>query len=111
MRSGPQNRIIWAFDGSSILTELRKLCGHDAIGPSGVRDQSISRINLPISPPPVSQLARAAAIAFSLAQSIDNLLPAHLIRCLHVTRLPSMFRDASHATIFLFSQDNAVRDK
>src|SRR5262252_829061 len=111
MRFGPQNRIIWAFDGSSILTELRKLCGHDSIGPSGVRDQSISRINLPISPPPVSQSARAAAIAFSPPQSIDNLVPTYLIRCLHVIRIPSTFRDASHATIFLFSQDNAVRDE
>src|SRR5215510_3382263 len=103
--------IIWAFEGSSILTELRKLCGHDSIGPSVVRDQSISRINLPISPPPVSQSARAGAIAFSPSQFIDNLLPADLIRCLHVAGLPSMFRDASRATIFLFTQDNAVRDE
>src|SRR5262247_1886024 len=110
-RLGPQNRIIWAFDGSSILTELRKLCGHDSIGPRGVRDQSISRIKLPISPPPVSQSARAGAIAFSPPQSIDNLLTADLIRCLHVASISSMFRDSSHATIFLFSQDNAVRDE
>src|SRR5262245_7842676 len=102
--------MIWAFEGSSILTELRKLCGHDSIAPSGVRDQSISRINLPISPPPVSQSARAA-IVFSPPQSIDNLLTADQIRCLHVTSLPSMFRDASHATTFLFSQDKAVRDE
>src|SRR5262245_11076697 len=102
--------MIWAFDGSSILTELRKLCGHDSIGPSGVSDQSISRINSPISPPPVSQSARAAAIAFSPPQSIDNLILAYL-RCLHVASLPSMFRDASHATTFLFSQDNGVRDE
>src|SRR5262249_47387417 len=111
MRFGPQNRIIWAFDGSSILTELRKLCGHDSIGPSGVRDQSISRINFPISPPPVSQSARAAAIALSPSQFIDTPLTADLIRSLHVTRVPSTFRDASRAPIFLFSQDNVVRDE
>src|SRR5262245_23053407 len=40
---------------SIIRTAVFRLCGHDSIGPSGVRDQSISRINLPISPPPVSQ--------------------------------------------------------
>src|SRR5215475_2028967 len=93
-----------------MLTELRKLCGHDSIGPSGVSDQSISRINLPISPSPVNQSARAA-IALSPPQSIDNLFTTDLIRCLHVTCIPSMFRDASHATILLFSQDNDVRDE
>jgi hypothetical protein len=35
--------------------DVFKLCGHVSIGPIGVFDQSISRINLPISPPPVSQ--------------------------------------------------------
>src|SRR5262245_57686791 len=95
---------------SIIRTAVFKLCGHDSIGPSGVCDQSISRINLPISPPPVSQSARAATIALLPPQSIDNLLPTYL-RCLHVTRLPSMFRYASLATIFLYSQDNAVRDE
>jgi hypothetical protein len=35
--------------------DVFKLCGQDSIGPSGVFDQSISRINLPISPPPVIQ--------------------------------------------------------
>src|SRR5215813_2560261 len=104
MRFGPQNRIIWAFDGSSILTELRKLCGHDSIGPSGVRDQSISRINFPISPPPVSQSACEAVIALLPFQFISDLVAPGLMRCLHVTRNPSMFRDASLAT-FLFSQD------
>src|SRR5215471_9234596 len=103
--------MIWAFDGSSILTELRKLCGHDSIGPSGVRDQSFSRINFPISPPPVSQSARAGAIACSPPKSIDSLLTADLILCLHVASPPSMFCDSSQATIFLFSQDNAVRDE
>src|SRR5262245_66690547 len=96
---------------SIIRTAVFKLCGHDSTGPSGVSDQSISRINLPISPPPVSQSARAGAVAFSLPKSIDNLLTADLIRCLHVAGLPSIFRDSSHATIFLFSQDNAVRDE
>src|ERR1700753_170680 len=38
------------------LTVVRKLLGHDSIGPSGVLDQSIERISSPISPPPTSQL-------------------------------------------------------
>src|SRR5262249_49571446 len=91
MRFGPQNRTIWAFDGSSILTELRKLCGHDSIGPSGVRDQSISRINLPISPPPVSQSARAGAIAFSPPKSMDNLPTADLIHTMFTRSQPSVY--------------------
>ena len=33
---------------------VRKLCGHDSIGPSGVHDQSFARTSLPISPPPPS---------------------------------------------------------
>src|SRR5262247_1876778 len=96
---------------SIIRTAVFRLCGHNSIGPRGVRDQSISRINLPISPPPLSQSGRAGAIAFSPPQSIDNLPTADTIQCLHVAGLPSIFRDASHATIFLFSQDNAVREE
>ena len=41
--------------GSKMLTALRRLWGHDSIGPSCVLDQSIMRINWPISPPPTNQ--------------------------------------------------------
>jgi hypothetical protein len=44
--------MIWAFDGSSMLSVLRRLCGQVSGVPSGVRGQSISRIRAPISPPP-----------------------------------------------------------
>src|SRR6266404_5061865 len=37
------------------LTVVRRLCGHDSMGPSGVLVQSFDRTNLPISPPPTSQ--------------------------------------------------------
>ncbi|GMT97720.1 hypothetical protein KH5H1_18390 [Corallococcus caeni] len=37
------------------LTVVRRLCGHVSTGPSGVFDQSMARINRPISPPPDSQ--------------------------------------------------------
>jgi hypothetical protein len=37
------------------LTTVRRLCGHDGLGPRSVRDQSIFLINLAISPPPISQ--------------------------------------------------------
>jgi hypothetical protein len=36
--------MIWAFDGSSMLSVLRRLCGQVSGVPSAVRDQSISRI-------------------------------------------------------------------
>src|SRR6266481_1093287 len=45
------------LDARQRLTVVRKLCGHDAIGPSGVSDQSLERTNSPILPPPTSQLA------------------------------------------------------
>ena len=38
--TNPQNIAIWAFDGSRMLTALRRLCGHDSIGPREVCDQS-----------------------------------------------------------------------
>jgi hypothetical protein len=44
--------MICALEGSSMLTVLRRLCGHVSTGPSLVCDQSISRIRVPISPPP-----------------------------------------------------------
>src|SRR5258708_2474899 len=37
------------------LTVVRRLCGHDAMGPNGVLVQSMDRIRLPIAPPPTSQ--------------------------------------------------------
>jgi hypothetical protein len=37
-----------------------RLLGQLSIGPSGVLDQSIERMSLPISPPPVSQSAARA---------------------------------------------------
>src|SRR5678815_1566804 len=35
-----------------MLTALQRLCGHVSTGPSGVADQSCSRMRPPISPPP-----------------------------------------------------------
>src|SRR5258708_36061283 len=37
------------------LTVVRRLCGHDSMGPSGVLVQSFDRTNLLISPPPTNQ--------------------------------------------------------
>ncbi len=53
----PEHRTICAFDGSSMLTVLRRLWGHDSGGPSGVPDQSSSRIRAPISPPPARKVS------------------------------------------------------
>src|SRR6266404_406036 len=37
------------------LTVVRRLCGHDSMGPSGVLAQSFDLTKRPISPPPTSQ--------------------------------------------------------
>ena len=50
--SDPQNTMICALDGSSMLTVLHKLWGHASTGPRGDFDQSSARIRAPISPPP-----------------------------------------------------------
>jgi hypothetical protein len=38
-----------------VVDLVHKLCGQDSIGPRGVCAQSIERMSLPISPPPISQ--------------------------------------------------------
>src|SRR5690349_12535907 len=43
------------LDAWTRLTVVRKLCGHDAIGPSRVFDQSMPLIAFAIAPPPTSQ--------------------------------------------------------
>src|SRR5690349_14292292 len=50
MNSGPQNRTIWAWDGSIRSTTARSWSGHLKVGPRGVFDQSCVRISLSISP-------------------------------------------------------------
>src|SRR5262245_1965260 len=47
-----------------MLTALRRLCGHDSIGPSCVLDQGIARIRSPISPPATNQLWVGNDISF-----------------------------------------------
>src|SRR4051795_1297910 len=37
---------------SRMLRAVRRLCGHESTGPTGVLDQSMVRISVPISPPP-----------------------------------------------------------
>src|SRR5215204_480466 len=43
--------LIGKFDARQRLAVVRRLCGHDSMGPSEVSDQSVSRTTLPISPP------------------------------------------------------------
>src|SRR5689334_13343194 len=50
--SGPHQITMGKAQSRAILTEVRRLCGQEAIGPSGVFDQSNSRMSLSISPPP-----------------------------------------------------------
>src|SRR5690242_11653837 len=38
-----------------MLTDVRRLCGHDATGPSAVCDQSLARMSAPMCPPPARQ--------------------------------------------------------
>ncbi len=42
-------------EARQMLIVVRKLCGQDSLAPRGVRDQSIERINWPISPPATIQ--------------------------------------------------------
>src|SRR5215471_10718977 len=48
------------LDARHRLTVVRRLCGHLSSGPSGVFDQSMERMTLPISPPPTSHSCCAA---------------------------------------------------
>jgi hypothetical protein len=51
---GPQIRLIGNEDASDSDTVVFRLSGHDSIGPSAVRDQSLERISSTISPSPTS---------------------------------------------------------
>jgi len=55
--------MICAFDGNSMLTALRRLCGQTVIGPTGVHDQSMARMRAPISPPPARYSSANAALS------------------------------------------------
>jgi hypothetical protein len=52
--------MICAFDGSSMLNVLRRLCGQLSAGPRIVLDQSIARMRDPISPPPCRKVCENA---------------------------------------------------
>jgi hypothetical protein len=49
---------------------VRKRWGQFASGPSGVTDQSMARINAPISPPPSSQLKSSVIVSSGLGRVI-----------------------------------------
>ena len=72
--------MICAFDGSSMLSALRRLCGQPSTGPSGVFDQSSARMRSPISPPP----ARKSRLAGS--ESPGSLFDARAMRVQATTR-------------------------
>src|SRR4051812_5722882 len=55
-----------------IDTEVRRLCGHWCTGPSGVADQSISRISAPVSPPPANTCAFAICSSCSPMGSFSD---------------------------------------
>src|SRR6187431_2990424 len=50
--SGPHQTRIGNREFKQVLTVVRSDCGQSETGPSAVCDQSIDRINAPISPPP-----------------------------------------------------------
>src|SRR4051794_40949964 len=66
--SGPHQTNIGNREFRQMPTATRRLCGHCSIGPSGVRDQSISRTRAAISPPraPARSAAAAGAAGASL---------------------------------------------
>jgi hypothetical protein len=40
-----------------MLRAVRRLCGHEELGPTGVLSQAMERMSAPISPPPSSHAA------------------------------------------------------
>ena len=50
-------------DVSTIRTQVLRLCGHPATGPSGVYDQSSARMRCPSSPPPSNRDSAAESSA------------------------------------------------
>src|SRR5260370_36489379 len=65
MRSGPpQINIGWLLL-SRMRTAVRRLCGQASGFPSGVADQSYSRVSAPISPPPARKSAEAGRLLFN----------------------------------------------
>src|SRR5580700_9212782 len=70
---GPHAKEIGKFEARQRLTVVRRLCGHDPIGPRGVLVQSIDRTTLPISPAPASELASRVSLGISrLSSSVLN---------------------------------------
>ena len=61
-------------EARQMLTVVRRLCGHSATGPSEVSDQSIDRIKLPISPPPVRKARESGSEAGVSLRFISALL-------------------------------------
>src|SRR5689334_22744015 len=61
--------MIDAFEGSSMPTTLRRLCGQASTGPSDVVDQSIRRMREPISPPPLKTVLTSPSVWSSCTQS------------------------------------------
>src|SRR6187431_1877340 len=63
---------------SRMLSAVRRLCGHDSAGPTGVRAQSKPRVSTPISPPPLIAVPGAAVIEDSFASSfLEDALRHH----------------------------------
>src|SRR5205814_7925286 len=67
------------------LTVVRRLWGHDSIGPSGVLLQSIARTTFPISPPPTSQAS--GRVSFRSICPAGTSLPTTLSRLMPPVRL------------------------
>src|SRR5258708_7648849 len=90
---GPEAGEMGKFEARPRLTAVRRLCGHDLIGPSGVLLQSMVRTSLPISPPPASQsftrvlcpgppsFARIAVISCSIPFGTTRAAPHALPVC------------------------------
>src|ERR1700687_527396 len=89
MKSGPQAIYIGYPDASRMLSDVRRLCGHCSTGPTGVRDHSIERMSLPISPPPAKTASarassRIVADSFRGTHRIWNSLGHEAPRLAHI---------------------------
>lgn len=63
MPSGPQIVAIGMEEDKAMPIAVIRLCGQDAIGPSGVADQSNPAINRPISPLRARTAAKPAGMS------------------------------------------------
>src|SRR5271154_4733621 len=78
------------FEARQRLTVVRRLCGQEPMGPSGVLLQFIDRTSFPISPPPTSQSSERPSrrVAVRPSMMLPPPAPHDAASCAKLTRWP-----------------------